>query len=85
MRGWVRKRSRESGSTSLSHLGLTYALAIIMYGLGGWWLDGRLGSEPWFTILGVALGAVGGFVWVYREVMRDSAVSRNKKEEEDKS
>jgi F0F1-type ATP synthase assembly protein I len=56
-----------------------------MYGLGGWWLDGRLGSEPWFTILGVALGAVGGFVWVYREVMRDSAVSRNKKEEEDKS
>ena len=84
LRGWVRKRSRESASASLTHLGLTYALAIILYGLGGWWLDGRLGTQPWFTLLGVALGAVGGFIWVYREVMSAQDGDREEKDERDK-
>ncbi len=84
LRGWVRKRSRESASASLTHLGLTYALAVIVYGLGGWWLDKRLGSQPWFTLLGVALGALGGFIWVYREVMRTSDASKDEQEEEHK-
>lgn len=85
LRGWVRKRSRESTSASLAHLGLTYGLAVVVYGLGGWWLDKRLGSGPWFTLLGVALGAVGGFIWVYKEVMRSSDTSDSKREEEEES
>ncbi len=84
MRNWVRKRSRESASASLAHLGLTYALAVVVYGLGGWWLDKRLETTPWFTLVGVALGAVGGFIWVYREVMRDSSASQDEQEEKGK-
>ncbi|MBC8367126.1 AtpZ/AtpI family protein [bacterium] len=83
LRVWVRKRSRESASASLAHLGLTYALAVVVYGLGGWWLDKRLETMPWFTLLGVALGAVGGFIWVYREVMRDSKASQVEREEKE--
>lgn len=84
MRNWVRKRSRESASASLAHLGLTYALAVVVYGLGGWWLDKRLETMPWFTLLGVALGAIGGFIWVYREVMRDNNASQDEREEKEK-
>jgi len=85
LRGWVRKRSRKTASSSLAHLGLTYALAIIVYGLGGWWLDGKLDTEPWFTLLGVMLGAVGGFVWVYREVMSGAKRDREERDKGESS
>ncbi|MDP6417902.1 MAG: AtpZ/AtpI family protein [Candidatus Krumholzibacteria bacterium] len=75
---WVKRRSDESASLSLSHLALTYASSLAFYGLLGWWLDRKLGWTPWLTILGVALGAVGGFVWIYREVLREEE-SRKKK------
>lgn len=70
VRRWVRGRSQEASAVSLMHLGLTYAAAVVLYGLGGWWLDGRLGTLPLFTLLGVFLGAFAGFLWIYREVQR---------------
>jgi F0F1-type ATP synthase assembly protein I len=69
-RRWVRGRTREASTASLMHLGLTYAASVALYGLGGWWLDGRLGTLPLFTLLGVLLGAFAGFLWIYREVQR---------------
>ena len=57
----------------------TYGAAVVLYGLGGWWLDGKLGTSPLFLLIGVGLGAVGGFIWVYREVLRAEARSRAKK------
>jgi len=83
LQGWAKRlvagRGRDASSFSLAHVGLTYGAAVALYGLGGWWLDGRLGTLPWFTLLGVALGAVGGFLWVYREVTRAESQSRAKK------
>ena len=80
---WARRlltvRGRESASLSLGNLGLTYGAAVVLYGLGGWWLDGKLGTSPLFLLIGVGLGAVGGFIWVYREVLRAEARSRAKK------
>ncbi len=65
---------------SYGHLGLTYAAALIFYGFGGWWLDGKLGTQPLFLLVGVALGAVGGFLWIYREVVRTETKAREKKD-----
>ena len=79
-RDWTRRRGAESRSVSLAHLGMTYAAAVALYGLGGYWLDMKLGSLPAFTLVGVALGAVGGFIWIYREVLRAEERERREKE-----
>lgn len=77
-RRWVRQRTREAKSVSLLYVGTTYAGALVFYVLLGYWLDKKLGSSPWLTLVGAVVGAVGGFLWVYREVMR--AGERERKE-----
>lgn len=41
--------------------GLTLAASTGLFLLAGWWVDGRLGTMPLFTILGALLGAAAGF------------------------
>jgi F0F1-type ATP synthase assembly protein I len=38
--------------------------------LVGDWLDGKLESRPWCTMAAVLLGSAGGFVEVFRILMR---------------
>lgn len=49
--------------------GLTLALSTLLFLLGGWWLDGKVGTTPLFTILGAFLGAGGGFYSLYYHVV----------------
>ena len=52
----------------LSVVGLTLAFAIAI-GTGiGIWVDGRLGTEPAFTVVGFFLGVGAGFVELLRAV-----------------
>lgn len=64
-------------------LGGTFAAAIIAFTLGGWALDEWLGLTPLFTLVGMAVGAVGGFVNVYwklqAEIRDDKARQAEKK------
>ena len=43
-------------------VGLQFAATLGVFGLLGWWLDGRLGSGPWLLIGGVFLGFFLGTV-----------------------
>jgi F0F1-type ATP synthase assembly protein I len=49
--------------------GLTLALSTLLFLLGGWWLDGKVGTVPLFTILGAFVGAGGGFYSLYSHVV----------------
>jgi F0F1-type ATP synthase assembly protein I len=51
-------------------LGLRFAASAILFGLAGYWLDGKLHTTPLGLILGVMLGGTGGFIYIYRTVMR---------------
>lgn len=50
-------------------LGLTLALSVLLFLGGGWWLDGRLGTTPLFTLVGTFVGAGAGFYYIYLEVV----------------
>ena len=70
------KTSRENFAGGVRHfaaytdLGLRFAAAAALGGLGGYWLDGRLHTTPIFLIAGVLLGGVAGFINLYRTTMR---------------
>jgi F0F1-type ATP synthase assembly protein I len=49
-------------------LGLRFVLTIALFGLLGWWLDGKVGSTPWILVSGVVLGAVVAFISIVRAV-----------------
>ncbi|MCZ6807398.1 MAG: AtpZ/AtpI family protein [Deltaproteobacteria bacterium] len=66
---------------SLSTIGLELGLSIVLGYLGGRWLDGKLGTEPWLQWIGLALGLAAGALSLYRVVRR----AQRMMEEEDKS
>jgi ATP synthase protein I len=50
-------------------VGIQFAIAIVLFALGGNWLDERVGSSPLFLILGVFLGGAAAFYSMYRKLM----------------
>ena len=66
----VRRVSRtESQVGRYVHLGLTFALSILLFLYGGYRLDIRLGTLPLFTLIGTFLGGAGGFLYIYRALV----------------
>lgn len=55
---------------SLSTIGLELGLSIVLGYVGGRWLDGKLGTEPWLTWIGLGLGLAAGARSLYRVVRR---------------
>jgi ATP synthase protein I len=53
----------------LAGIGIQFAAVILVFTAFGVWLDRKLGSSPWFTIVFVFVGAAGGFFSMYRKVM----------------
>ncbi len=50
------------------HLGPQFVITIGVLALGGNWIDGRLDTQPWFLIVGFALGFGAAFYNLYQEV-----------------
>ena len=50
----------------LSTIGLAFVFALMMGFGGGYWLDRRLGTAPWLSLLGFAIGLAAGVLNVVR-------------------
>jgi ATP synthase protein I len=68
--GWV----RYSG-VGLELAGATAGLALV-----GYWIDGKFGTRPWGTVIGVVIGIVGG---LYNLVRESLAAIREAKADDD--
>jgi ATP synthase protein I len=55
---------------SASSVGLELGISVVLGVLGGMWLDGEVGSSPWFMLLGMVIGLIAGFRGVMRAVAR---------------
>ena len=52
-------------------LGVQMMAAIVMFLLGGRWLDGKLALKtPWFTVLGVFMGIAGALWFLFKETRK---------------
>jgi len=49
--------------------GLTLAMATAAFLFLGWWVDGKLGTTPWLTLLGALVGAAGGFYHILQHLV----------------
>lgn len=62
------KPSVASEAGRVAGVGLQFAGAIVLFLFAGRWVDSRLGTEPWFLLLGVMVGAAAGFWSLYRQL-----------------
>ncbi len=58
------------GAYGLIGIGFEFLAAICLFGLIGWWVDGRLKTFPWLTILGGAVGFAAGLRLMVRAAGR---------------
>jgi ATP synthase protein I len=45
----------------LASVGIELSISTVIGLLGGRWLDGKLGTDPWLMIVGLVLGVTAGF------------------------
>lgn len=50
-------------------LGLTWAVATLLFFFAGLWLDARLGTSPWLALVGAFFGGATGFYNIYAHVV----------------
>ena len=54
-------------------LGLQFVIALLAFLYAGQWLDGRLGTAPWLSIVGMFTGAGLAFYSMYHKLMAAQA------------
>ena len=59
-------KSTLSGISSVGKIALGLLLPILVGFFLGSYLDGKLGSSPWLTLLLLLLGISMGFWWLYK-------------------
>lgn len=58
-----------SSGAEFAGVGLQMGATLGLSAWLGYWLDGRLGTRPWLTIVMVFVGASAAFYSIYRKVM----------------
>ena len=64
----LHRRKGMSGS-EFAGVGLQFAITIVLFALGGIWIDKRLGTSPWLLIVMVLGGSALGFWSMYRRMV----------------
>lgn len=65
-----RTGKRAYDALSASSVGLELGISVILGLLFGWWLDQKLGTQPWMMLLFLVFGLIAGFRGVMRAVGR---------------
>ena len=63
-------RSDLKGLGDYGTVGLDLVLSILVGFFGGRWLDGKLGTQGWLTLIGFVLGTIAGFRSLYRAAVK---------------
>lgn len=75
------KRNQLASANRLLAVGSELGIATLIGLFGGSWLDGRLGTRPWLTFLGLALGMAAGIKSLMRLAPKPARQAPPKKNE----
>jgi F0F1-type ATP synthase assembly protein I len=59
-----------TGGKELAGAGFQFAIIVVLSVLGGTWVDRKIGTSPWLTIVTIFAGAALGFYLLYRNLMK---------------
>ena len=62
---------QQAQSTKYLGVGLTVVGSTALFLGVGWWVDGRVGSKPVFTLIGALVGLVAGIYQLFRRLSED--------------
>jgi F0F1-type ATP synthase assembly protein I len=62
--------SEKSTGNELASVGIELGLTVVVLAIGGWWVDKKLGTTPWLTLVGCFVGIVGGLVRLVKKATR---------------
>lgn len=65
--------------------GIEFAIVVGIFLGIGWWLDGKLGTEPWFLVGMTLAGVAAAMTLLIRQATRMNASPRNKADKGDRS
>jgi ATP synthase protein I len=71
--------------TKLASVGIEFSISTLVGLLGGRWLDGKLGTEPWLMIVGLVLGVSAGMRSLLRAARTANERSRSNEREGDET
>jgi F0F1-type ATP synthase assembly protein I len=52
------------------HLGWQLAITILLFTLGGYWLDSKYATQPWWTVTGATVGIIGALYSFIKTTIR---------------
>lgn len=64
------QRRAIQGAGRASTIGLEIAISVVVCLAGGWWLDEKFGTQPWLTLVGLALGVCAAGWSLYKVTVR---------------
>ena len=64
----------------LSTVGFSFVIAIVLGFAAGYFLDTRLGTSPWLSLIGFFVGLAAGVLNVYRVMQLAAPKKREKRE-----
>jgi hypothetical protein len=59
-----------------SGLGLQWALSVVLFLFAGRWLDKRIGTDPYLTVVGAFVGGAAGFYALYAALTKGQKKDR---------
>ena len=70
------------GTGSYATVGIELALSVLLGLAVGHWLDKKLGTDPWLTLIGVGFGMAAGFRALWRQLERANREAERMEREE---
>jgi ATP synthase protein I len=67
----------------LASVGIEFSVSTVIGLLGGKWVDGKLGTQPWLMLLGLVLGVTAGLRSLLRTARRANQESAAKRDDTD--